>query len=49
MRKDSRCDYLHYCIPGPTNEWAKLFFHSLHIIDKHKYYNTESECLAGKQ
>jgi hypothetical protein len=31
LRADSQCDPLHYCIPGPIDNWVRMFFNMLRL------------------
>lgn len=47
LRTDSRDDYLHFCIPGPTNEWVKLLYNTLVRPDEHQSYQSSEQCLLS--
>lgn len=35
LRADSHCDYLHYCIPGPLDNWVRIFFNIINLLYGH--------------
>ena len=44
LRHDSRADNLHYCIPGPTNNWIKLLLYIFHYIDSTPGFQSLTQC-----
>lgn len=35
LRADGHCDNLHYCIPGPIDNWVRYFFNAVALVSRY--------------